>query len=124
MTAASPRHVIQSMNDCPAESVPSVVLNRCENWYARLELLQNLPGPVAAAVVHHDNFVRDVMKPQFKIEVLDGGGNTPFLIARRDDDAETSEFRVVRVRRHEIGVSLCTGDQPVVNSNQFGCLSA
>src|SRR5437762_12388059 len=43
------------------------------------------------------------MKPQFKIQVLDSGGDTRLLVPRGDDDAERSESRATRVRRHEIG---------------------
>src|SRR5271165_3968268 len=101
------------MNDCPAESVLSLILNRRQLRHSRLQFLQNLPGPVTAPVVDHDNFVGDIMKPQFKTEVLDGGRDTPFLVSRGNDDAKTFELRGVRVGSHRamedwrIGVMGC-----------------
>jgi hypothetical protein len=77
-----PLHVILSMNDCSSESVLSLILNRRQRRDSRLQFLQNLPNPVTAPVVDRDSFVGDIMKRQFEIEVVDGGGDTPFLLAR------------------------------------------
>jgi hypothetical protein len=50
--------------------------------------LQQLPGPVSAAVVYNDDFVRNVVKPQLNVKVFNGGTYASLLVPRRDDDGK------------------------------------
>ena len=56
-----------------------------------LQVLQQLPGPVRAAVVHHDDLVGDALQAQLQVEMLDGRADAPLLIAGGNDDREQLE---------------------------------
>jgi hypothetical protein len=45
---------------------------------------QNLPGGIGAAVIHHHNFVRDILQAQFQMQMLDGRSNTTLFIPGGD----------------------------------------
>jgi hypothetical protein len=47
--------------------------------------LEDLPGAVSGTVVDDDDFVWDVAKIQFEVQVLDGRRDAPLLIACGDD---------------------------------------
>jgi hypothetical protein len=47
--------------------------------------------PVGAAVVDHDDFVRDLVQPQLEVKMFDRGGDAPLLIAGRYDHRKQGE---------------------------------
>jgi hypothetical protein len=50
--------------------------------------LEDGPGAVGGAVVDNDYLVRDAAEFQLEVQVLDGGCDAAFLVARGDDDRE------------------------------------
>jgi len=56
-----------------------------------MEQMEDWPGAVGGAVVDDDDFVRDTAEIQLEMEVLDGGRDAAFLVARGDDDRQESE---------------------------------
>jgi hypothetical protein len=65
-------HVVKAMQHGPSKAVFSVILNRRQCRKAVLQVLQDFPGPVRAAVVDHDNFVGHASKTQLDIQMLEG----------------------------------------------------
>jgi hypothetical protein len=55
---------------------------------ALTEVVEDLPGSVAAAVVDDDNLVRHVVEVELKVKVFDGGADAAFFIACGHDDGE------------------------------------
>ena len=53
-----------------------------------LEEFQNRPGRIRAAVVHHNDFVRDIMKPQFRVKMLNGRCDAAFFVAGSESRTE------------------------------------
>ena len=53
--------------------------------------MEDLPSAVFGAVFDDDDFVRDAAEVQLEMQVLDGGRDAAFLVARRDDDGEEPE---------------------------------
>jgi hypothetical protein len=56
--------------------------------------LEDWPRAVGGAVVDDDDFVRDASEIQFKMQVLDGGCDAPFLVTRRNDHGQELWGRV------------------------------
>ena len=56
--------------------------------HPRCFFLEDWPGAVFGAVVDDDDFVRDAPEVQLEMQVLDGGRDAAFLVARWDDDGE------------------------------------
>jgi hypothetical protein len=48
--------------------------------------LEDSPSAVGGAVVDDDNFVRDTAEVQFEMEMLDGGRDAVFFVARRNNN--------------------------------------
>ncbi len=69
------------------------VLDRMQLWHVLLQFDKQRPRPVRAAIIHHDDLVRHLVKAQFDMEMLHGGANAAFLILGRDDDAEQLQRR-------------------------------
>ncbi len=57
-------------------------------------ILEYLPRAVFRAVVNDDDFVRNTAQVQFEMEMLDGGRDAAFLVARGNDYRQESEWRV------------------------------
>jgi hypothetical protein len=55
------------------------------------------PGGICAAVIHDNNLVRNTLDAQFQMQVLDGGDDAAFFIARRNHDAQQLQGRPVGV---------------------------
>jgi hypothetical protein len=55
--------------------------------------LENAPGLISAAVVHDDDFVRNVVEAQLHVKLLDGGCNAALFVTSRDNDAEAMKGR-------------------------------
>lgn len=53
--------------------------------------LEDLPGAVFGAVVDDNDFVRHAAEVQLEMQVLDGGRDAAFLVARGDDDRQEPE---------------------------------
>jgi hypothetical protein len=58
----------------------------------RCELLKDRGGSVGAAVVDHDNLVRDTVEPQLEVQVANRRGNAAFLVAGGNDDRQKSQW--------------------------------
>ncbi len=63
--------------------------------------LEDLPCAVGGAVVHHNYLVRDAAEIQFEVQVLDGGRNAAFFVARGNDDGQQLKWRVAGHGWHE-----------------------
>ena len=81
-------HRVEPAHDRAAEAVRTRAAHRGERRDFPLEGLQHGPGAVAAAVVDHDDFVRDLRPDEFGIEGPQGGRQGGLLVAGRDDDGE------------------------------------
>jgi hypothetical protein len=67
-----PMHLVKAMQHRPPETVFSVILNWKKCRDSVLQVLQDFPGPVAASIVHDDNFVRHAVKTQLDGQMFDG----------------------------------------------------
>ena len=89
MTTASPRHGIEAADDGAAEAVRPGVLHRPQ----RRASLAAAPAaaPRCESVLPSSTTTiscGDVVQAQLQVEVLHGGGDAAFLVARGDDDGE------------------------------------
>ena len=89
MTTASPVAASRPRTTARPKPCGAVVPDRATSSGIRaLQLLQNLPGPVRAAVVDHDDLVRDAVEAQLEVEVLHGRGDAALLVPGGNDDRE------------------------------------
>jgi hypothetical protein len=72
--------MIEAADDRPAETVLALILNRPQGRVCFLQVGQDAPRGICAAIVDDYDLVRNVLKPQFKMEVFDGGSNAPGLV--------------------------------------------
>src|SRR5262249_17010851 len=79
-------YAVEAVSDRAAETVQTFIFDRHQLWQASLQLGQQFPRVILAAVVHDNDFVGDVVQPQFEMEVFDGRADTPLLVAGRDHD--------------------------------------
>ena len=54
--------------------------------------MKNLPCAVGGTVVDDNDLVRDAAEIQLEVQMLDGGGDAAFLVARGNDDRQESEW--------------------------------
>src|ERR1051326_5001899 len=75
--------------EAAADGAPETIRSRVMNWRergnSRLKTLENLPGAIRAAVVHHDNLVRYLAQPQLDVEMFHRSRDATFLVAGWDD---------------------------------------
>ena len=83
--------VAEAALDGAAEAVEGGVLYGFEDGEFCREFGEDFPGVVGTAVIDDDDFVGNVVEAEFEVEVLDGRGDAPLLIARGDDDGEKVE---------------------------------
>src|SRR5262249_47196099 len=60
--------------------------------------LKHVPRSVGAAIVHHDDLVRDAVAAQLFVQVLDGGSYRRMLVTSGNHDAETCERAAPRAQ--------------------------
>jgi hypothetical protein len=84
-------HGIQSANDCAAKSVSAAVLQGPQFGQPPLQVEQDRPGAIGAAVIHDEDLVRDRAPVQFGAELLHRAGDAALLVARRDDDGKQAQ---------------------------------
>ena len=84
--------MIKTADHRSAESVFADVAhgNDCRDSF--LQVLQDFPCPIGAAVVNDDDFVGYFAEAQFNGEMFDGRGDTSLFIAGRDNDAQEFEL--------------------------------
>src|SRR5205823_14427877 len=87
-----PFHVVKAPKYRSAKAVLALILDRNDVRETLLQILQDCPGPVGAAIVHDDNLMRHVPETQLKCQVFDRGGDARLFVARRNYDAE--EFKL------------------------------
>jgi len=73
-----------------------LILHGFQHWDVLAKLQQFLSCGIRAAVVHGNDFVRDVPQAQLKMQMLHRRANASFFIVRGNDDTEQSQRRVVR----------------------------
>ena len=76
--------------------MPALILYRPEFRNPRLDFLEQLPRLVRAAVIDHDDFMRDILELEFQVQVFNGGTDAALLVTRRNDDGHERERAVGR----------------------------
>jgi hypothetical protein len=63
-------------------------LDRAQIGNSLLEVEKHRPGAISAAIIYNQNFMGDIVEPQFNVQLLNSRADATFLIARRHDDRE------------------------------------
>ena len=61
------------------------------------EVQELLPGGVGTAIVNDNNFMRNFVKTQLQVQMLDGGADTTFFIVSGYDDAQERKRHGIRI---------------------------
>src|SRR3954452_8971747 len=85
--------MVEAADDRAPESVQTFILDGMKSWHAVPCLLEDAPGMIPAAIVDHNNFVRDIVETQLYVKLLDGGSDAALFISSRNDDAKTMKLR-------------------------------
>ena len=71
--------------------MPADILKRNERGDALLELTEDAPGGIRAAIVNHNDFVRNALQTQLQVQVLDRCGDAALFVACRDHHRQQLE---------------------------------
>src|SRR5438876_1646005 len=80
-----PLHVVEALDDGPAESVAALVLDWDQFGHMLLERGENVPGLIGTAIVDHYDLVRNSVELQLQVQMLHGGRNTALLVPGGND---------------------------------------
>ena len=63
-------HLLKSIADRPAESVLAGVLNRAQLLNPLRQFLKNCKGLIRTAIIDDDDFMLDLIQPQFQMQMF------------------------------------------------------
>jgi len=80
--------VVKPADYGPPKTVQTFIPERFQLRQPCLQVAQQLPGSIGAAVVHHHDFMRNVAQAQLQVEVFHGRAKAALFIARGNDHRE------------------------------------
>lgn len=83
-----PGYVIESICNGAPKAVVAEISDWPTFWDAGMDLLEQTPSGVRAAIVHDHDSVANLLQAQFKMEVFNGGADTAFFVLGRNHHGE------------------------------------
>jgi hypothetical protein len=85
--------MLKTKSNCTPKPMLAEISYRAQSGNRRAGGLQDFPRGIRTPVVHDDDFVRNLVEPQFNVQVLDGRTDTLGFVPRRNDDGQLLERR-------------------------------
>ena len=87
---------IDSFDYGATKAVQTFIVDRTNGGIIGRDFLQDRPGPVCAAVVYHNNLMRDFVQLQLQMHVFHRCPHAIGLVASGNNDAEQFQYLSLR----------------------------
>src|SRR5699024_5132540 len=76
--------MVYAVDNGASKPMQTIVLHGAQSGNSGRFVLENVPGGIGAAVVDDDDLMGNAVELELGVEMLDGPGDTTFLVMRRN----------------------------------------